>query len=513
MKSTVFSYCTILICCAFASVAFAQSTYDSHRYLVVFDPGTSQSYIDQVRTDHNSIEIWSSPISNIRYWEVISFPFQLPGDPDYINDINENINEVRPRPNVQGVDLDFDAEVDLDAVPLTPSSGSCVDKDKDLAMASIHTTKVSILDTGLDPTVFSTQYTYMYGNYTGYDYINNDNIPEDSNGHGTHISGIISHTSQHLALQAGVTTDIQFDIRKVFGNDGEGDLSTIIYAFEEAVLNGANIINCSFAYYAEPQAGQTAPFQVAIENAQAYGVLVNAAAGNETSDNDDPNLAAFPASFDSENIISVASHGCNQNLSFFSNYGLSTVDLASLGENVDGPHPVLGVVQKSGTSQATAIVSGVAVALGTHLTNPNYVPIKCAIINGVETAAPVQGYVLTGGLLHAEQANDELGACDNNNGPGGSGSYQSKSEKMNNIAYSLYPNPCHEYLLIDLNESVEESVLVEIYSITGRKFLETHIVPQQSLLIVTQIKELASGPYVAKFNYKGNSKTMKFFKQ
>ena len=117
------------------------------------------------------------------------------------------------------------------------------------------------------------------------------------------------------------------------------------------------------------------------EGADQPPPLFVAAAGNQGVDIDVPGNAVYPASIDSQNIISVAATDHNDNLSSFSNFGAS-VDLAAPGGSVipaSGPGsstdprniystlPNNDYGYSAGTSAAAAYVSGAAaLMLGTR---------------------------------------------------------------------------------------------------------------------------------------------------
>ncbi len=171
----------------------------------------------------------------------------------------------------------------------------------------------------------------------GWDFVHDDNKPSDystdlyGDGHGTHVAGTIAAKGNNslgvtgVMWQASIMPLQIFDLFKT-GSFLEGliQLSNIIKSIEYAVENGAKIINCSFG------GGPYSQFQYDIINyANQNGVLIVAAAGNDTNDND--SYPFYPASYDLPNIISVAATNEQDELANYSNYGLSTVDVAAPG--------------------------------------------------------------------------------------------------------------------------------------------------------------------------------------
>jgi subtilisin family serine protease len=71
----------------------------------------------------------------------------------------------------------------------------------------------------------------------------------------------------------------------------------------------------------------------------------------------------YPANYSLENIISVAATGADGALESFSNFGEKSIDLAAPGKSVYSTLPNNTYGFLSGTSQATAFVSGAAARL------------------------------------------------------------------------------------------------------------------------------------------------------
>ena len=93
-------------------------------------------------------------------------------------------------------------------------------------------------------------------------------------------------------------------------------------------------------------------YQEAIDYAHEAGVVVVAAAGNESTDE-----PAYPASYD--HVVSVASTTPWDDTSYFSNYG-PTIDVSAPGSYIYSTLPEDDYGEMSGTSMASPVVSGVA---------------------------------------------------------------------------------------------------------------------------------------------------------
>ena len=74
--------------------------------------------------------------------------------------------------------------------------------------------------------------------------------------------------------------------------------------------------------------------------------------------------------------------------------------------------------------------------------------------------------------------------------------YTSISEQSNvNNAVSLYPNPVFEELIIEIDQSIQGNVTLEIYNISGKKVLSEDYINRNSVI---NLSALDSGVYIAK---------------
>jgi len=100
-----------------------------------------------------------------------------------------------------------------------------------------------------------------------------------------------------------------------------------IEAIDYARRNGAKVINASFA---SPE--YSTAFREALLRARSAGIIFVAAAGNDTSNNDV--TPTYPASYDLDNLVTVAATTRNDVLAGLSNFGVKSVHLAAPGEGI-----------------------------------------------------------------------------------------------------------------------------------------------------------------------------------
>jgi len=158
----------------------------------------------------------------------------------------------------------------------------------------------------------------------GWDFFEDDNDLSDINGHGTHCAGTIAAVGNNAVGVAGVMWTAKIMPLRHQGPDGSGLVSDAIDAICYAKNNGADIISNSW--------GMTDEVTALKEAIDSFDGIVVCAAGNDAEDNDA--LPHYPSSFNSSNIIAVASTDNRDALSSFSNYGATSVDLAAPGTGI-----------------------------------------------------------------------------------------------------------------------------------------------------------------------------------
>lgn len=159
--------------------------------------------------------------------------------------------------------------------------------------------------------------------YHGYDFEDNDKIPlPTTSTHGTHVAGIIAAEKNNSKGVIGVAPKV-----KIMALKSNLSVTENVEAIDFAIQNGAKVINAS---YVGPSYS-TAEYD-AINRFKTAGGIFVAAAGNYATNND--SSPYYPASYDLDNIISVAATDQNDNLASFSNYGATSVDVAAPGVNI-----------------------------------------------------------------------------------------------------------------------------------------------------------------------------------
>jgi subtilisin family serine protease len=196
----------------------------------------------------------------------------------------------------------------------------------------------------------------------GFDFAENDPIPQDGNGHGTHVIGIAGANEANGVGVASVAPEAAILPVKVLGEDGSGDVSNVVRGIDFAVAQGADVINLSLGSEL-PVLGTPGEFNDAIDRALDAGRIVIAAAGNDA-------LPACGQPSGQGRLLCVGAVDRRRARSAFSNYGLGLGLVAPggsgqavFGENVLSTFNGGTYSEIAGTSQAAPHVSGVAALL------------------------------------------------------------------------------------------------------------------------------------------------------
>ena len=271
---------------------------------------------------------------------------------------------------------------------------------------------VALVDTGID---------YTHEDLAGRIWTNVDEIPgngidDDGNGyvddvygwnfysdtndvyvgtedaHGTHGAGTIAANADNGTGIAGIVQSDRIKVMAVKalgGSDGSGTTASIIQAIQYAEANGAQICNLSL--------GSSQNDPALYRTMASSDMLFVVAAGNDGTDLE--TSPSYPASYDLDNVISVANIRYDGELDPTSSYGAASVDLAAPGSYILSTTPGGTYSYMTGTSMAAPMVSAAAAMVYSAFPNATLADVKDILLASVQKLDSLSDRTATGGML------------------------------------------------------------------------------------------------------------------
>ena len=209
---------------------------------------------------------------------------------------------------------------------------------------------IAVLDTGVDLDHPDLDEQVV----SGFDFVNYDSEADDDQGHGTHMAGTIAAETNNGEGVAGINWHAGLMPVKVLDETGEGTHENVALGLIFAADNGARVINLSFG---GEDSSQT--IEDAINYAYGKGCILVAGTGNSGG------AVMFPGR--SGNVIAVGAtdeedNWCDDSIwgEGFSSSSGAEVDVVAPGNNIASTYIGGNFATGSGTSMATACVSGLA---------------------------------------------------------------------------------------------------------------------------------------------------------
>lgn len=361
---------------------------------------TDNSYLVSFNNYKNSKEIYKI-INKLNSEDIVEF-----SEPDYMAFTSEIPN-----------DPDFPSLWGLNNTGQTSgSTDSDIDAPEAWSIAKgSHDVVVAVIDTGIDYTHpdlkdnmwrnpgeipdngIDDDNNGFIDDVYGWDFYNDDNDPMDDNGHGTHCAGTIGAVGGNSTGVVGVNWNVSMAAIKFLDRSGGGSLSDAVESINYAVIMGIPITSNSWSGRNDSKL-----VEEAFANADSHSILSVAASGNNASNIDE--YPVYPAAYTFPSILTVASTDHTDNLSWFSNYGKTGVDLAAPGEEIYSTAPNNGYIHLSGTSMATPHVAGAAALIKSLNMNLSNLEIKNIIMDSADPVDLLSDVTVSGGRLNIYNA-------------------------------------------------------------------------------------------------------------
>jgi len=257
---------------------------------------------------------------------------------------------------------------------------------------------VAIVDTGVDyshPDLRSNMWTALDGTY-GWDFVDNDKDPMDTDGHGTMVAGVVAAVSNNGIGIAGVAWNVSIMAVRVRADmKGPTYYAKVAQGIRYAADRGAKVINLSLLH----GSGSYESMRQAISYAYDKGILLVESAGNQNADLvKEPNILH-------KNVMYVAGTDQNDVKALGSSFG-ARVDVCAPYYAMT---TALGAeyVMNGGTSMSAPYVSGLAALLfseNSTLTNDEVRQIIKTTADDIDSVNPNHVGKLGSGRINAYRA-------------------------------------------------------------------------------------------------------------
>jgi thermitase len=232
----------------------------------------------------------------------------------------------------------------------------------------------------------------------GYDWVQADWNPDDANGHGSHVAGIVAARQGRRGI-SGVAPDARVVPLRVLDAGGTGYSDDIASAYDYAGDKDVGTVNASLG----GTSISVAETDALIAHPETLYVV---AAGNDGQDNDNVATRTYPCAAPQDNVICVGATNNNDQRAGFSNYGQSTVDLFAPGVEILSAWkaPQFGWWFDDGTSMAAPHVAGTVALMRAAAPALTAAEIKQALLGSVDDVPGLHNLAVSDGRLNAAAA-------------------------------------------------------------------------------------------------------------
>ena len=304
---------------------------ERHRVIVVLRTDRAHDRVRQLSSVSSSVTLVGDlPATDSVVVEV---------DPGVIQTLEQNPDVLRIEP-----DAVVSIQKRAPAPQITPWGIDRIAAPASQSVSTGSSVKVAVIDTGID-----LAHPDLLPNLRpGINIVRSTRTPDDDNGHGTHVAGIIGAANNTIGV-VGVAPAVELYPVKVLNSRGVGYLSDIIAGIDWAIANRMDIINLSLGTSDDIQS-----MHDAVRRADAAGITVVAASGNSGG------AVMYPAAYDE--VIAVGMTDDSNAVSRYSSRG-PQLDLVAPGDDILSTYKGQRYREMTGTSMASPHVVGVAALL------------------------------------------------------------------------------------------------------------------------------------------------------
>jgi len=235
----------------------------------------------------------------------------------------------------------------------------------------------------------------------GWDAYDNDGDPMDTGGHGTHVSGTIGASGNNGIGVSGVNHEVSIVGCRFLGPGG-GATSGAIACLDYMLGMKNSGVNIKVTNNSWGGGGYSSALEAAIQANNDAGILFVAAAGNGGYNNDNANY--YPANYQVDNVLVVASTTNKDKMSGFSQWGLTTVDMGAPGSDIVSTYPGTGYYWLSGTSMASPHVAGAAALIASIDSDVSIAEMKEILMSSGDPMSDLAGKTVSGKRLNIANA-------------------------------------------------------------------------------------------------------------
>lgn len=239
----------------------------------------------------------------------------------------------------------------------------------------------------------------------GWNFYDNNNNPNDLNGHGTHVSGTIAGVGNNGVGVTGINWNAKILPLKIGGSsqsNGTLSLGAAVNAINYATMMKNRGVAIRVTNNSWGGAGTSNSLYNAIMANGNAGLMFVAAAGNSGTNND-AGTHQYPSDYALDNVISVANLTQSNGLADSSCYGATSVDLGAPGSGIISTFRG-GYASLTGTSMASPHVAGSAALIFSYASYATVAQVRAALLNTATPTASLAGKTVTGGRLNLAAA-------------------------------------------------------------------------------------------------------------